>query len=32
LRESDSRGQYLHVLKAALDRRRAAAEQGGNGA
>ena len=32
LRESDSRGQYMHVLKAALDRRRAAAEQGGDGA
>ena len=27
LRERDSRSQYLHVLKASLDRRRAAAEQ-----
>jgi len=27
LRERDSRAQYMHVLKAALDRRRAAAEQ-----
>ncbi len=29
LRESDSRGQYMHVLKAALDRRRAAAGEDG---
>jgi len=29
LRERDSRSQYLHVLKAALDRRRALAEDGG---
>ena len=29
LRESDSRNQYMHVLKAALDRRRAAAGDGG---
>jgi hypothetical protein len=29
LRERDSRSQYLHVLKASLDRRRAAAEHDG---
>jgi hypothetical protein len=29
LREADSRSQYLHVLKASLDRRRAAVRQDG---